>query len=163
MHHLQTSSGIVSGRSHWHQWMSAGSGIIHQEMPKGDDAGKMYGFQLWANSFGIARVRWTLVTDEAADGWTKLNARRIGFPLTKAGYLVPHAYSPDAGGGNEDWHEASDRLIAGQKAAGALDARLAAQFSPPLRNESRSPAPLRGKTRTSAFPNCHRRPQLPRT
>jgi redox-sensitive bicupin YhaK (pirin superfamily) len=31
------------------QWMSAGSGIIHQEMPKGDPAGKMYGFQLWAN------------------------------------------------------------------------------------------------------------------
>jgi quercetin 2,3-dioxygenase len=31
------------------QWMTAGSGIIHQEMPKGDDQGKMYGFQLWAN------------------------------------------------------------------------------------------------------------------
>jgi quercetin 2,3-dioxygenase len=31
------------------QWMTAGSGIIHQEMPKGDDTGKMYGFQLWAN------------------------------------------------------------------------------------------------------------------
>ena len=31
------------------QWMTAGSGIIHQEMPKGDAEGKMYGFQLWAN------------------------------------------------------------------------------------------------------------------
>ena len=31
------------------QWMTAGSGIIHQEMPKGDPEGKMYGFQLWAN------------------------------------------------------------------------------------------------------------------
>jgi len=31
------------------QWMTAGSGIIHQEMPKGDAAGRMYGFQLWAN------------------------------------------------------------------------------------------------------------------
>ena len=31
------------------QWMTAGSGIIHQEMPKGDADGKMYGFQLWAN------------------------------------------------------------------------------------------------------------------
>ncbi len=31
------------------QWMTAGSGIIHQEMPKGDDSGRMYGFQLWAN------------------------------------------------------------------------------------------------------------------
>ena len=31
------------------QWMTAGSGIIHQEMPKGDDQGSMHGFQLWAN------------------------------------------------------------------------------------------------------------------
>ncbi len=31
------------------QWMTAGSGIIHQEMPKGDADGRMHGFQLWAN------------------------------------------------------------------------------------------------------------------
>jgi hypothetical protein len=31
------------------QWMTAGRGIIHQEMPKGDVAGRMHGFQLWAN------------------------------------------------------------------------------------------------------------------
>ena len=31
------------------QWMTAGSGILHQEMPKGDDKGRMHGFQLWAN------------------------------------------------------------------------------------------------------------------
>ncbi len=31
------------------QWMTAGSGIIHQEMPKGDELGYMWGFQLWAN------------------------------------------------------------------------------------------------------------------
>jgi redox-sensitive bicupin YhaK (pirin superfamily) len=31
------------------QWMTAGSGIIHQEMPKGDSNGSMHGFQLWAN------------------------------------------------------------------------------------------------------------------
>jgi redox-sensitive bicupin YhaK (pirin superfamily) len=31
------------------QWMTAGSGIIHQEMPKGDTAGRMHGFQLWGN------------------------------------------------------------------------------------------------------------------
>jgi len=29
--------------------MTAGSGILHQEMPKGDDRGRMHGFQLWAN------------------------------------------------------------------------------------------------------------------
>jgi hypothetical protein len=31
------------------QWMTAGKGIIHQEMPKGDEVGRMHGFQLWAN------------------------------------------------------------------------------------------------------------------
>ncbi len=31
------------------QWMTAGSGVIHQEMPQGDAEGRMYGFQLWAN------------------------------------------------------------------------------------------------------------------
>ncbi len=31
------------------QWMTAGSGILHQEMPEGDSDGHMYGFQLWAN------------------------------------------------------------------------------------------------------------------
>ena len=31
------------------QWMTAGSGIVHQEMPRGDAHGAMYGFQLWTN------------------------------------------------------------------------------------------------------------------
>src|SRR3989440_1859953 len=31
------------------QWMTAGRGILHQEMPKGDQSGRMHGFQLWAN------------------------------------------------------------------------------------------------------------------
>ena len=31
------------------QWMTAGSGILHQEMPKGDALGRMHGFQLWSN------------------------------------------------------------------------------------------------------------------
>jgi quercetin 2,3-dioxygenase len=31
------------------QWMTAGSGIVHQEMPQGDAKGRMFGFQLWAN------------------------------------------------------------------------------------------------------------------
>ena len=31
------------------QWMTAGRGIMHQEMPQGDAAGRMHGFQLWAN------------------------------------------------------------------------------------------------------------------
>ncbi|MFW2366113.1 MAG: pirin family protein [Desulforhopalus sp.] len=41
------NSGTISGGEV--QWMTAGSGIIHQEMPRGDDDGSMYGFQLWLN------------------------------------------------------------------------------------------------------------------
>src|SRR6266851_2868018 len=41
------NSGTLSGGDI--QWMTAGRGIIHQEMPKGDQSGRMHGFQLWAN------------------------------------------------------------------------------------------------------------------
>lgn len=41
------NSGIISAGDI--QWMTAGSGIIHQEMPKGDEKGRVHGFQLWAN------------------------------------------------------------------------------------------------------------------
>jgi hypothetical protein len=41
------NSGVISPGDV--QWMTAGSGIIHQEMPKGDAGGSMHGFQLWAN------------------------------------------------------------------------------------------------------------------
>ncbi|MGI9386475.1 MAG: pirin family protein [Methyloligellaceae bacterium] len=38
------------------QWMTAGSGILHQEMPKGNDVGQMHGFQLWANLPGSLQM-----------------------------------------------------------------------------------------------------------
>lgn len=38
------------------QWMTAGSGILHQEMPKGDPQGRMHGFQLWANLPGSLKM-----------------------------------------------------------------------------------------------------------
>ena len=43
---LGNSGAIAAGDV---QWMTAGSGIVHQEMPKGDEVGRMHGFQLWAN------------------------------------------------------------------------------------------------------------------
>ena len=43
---LGNSGAIAAGDV---QWMTAGSGIVHQEMPKGDEAGRMHSFQLWAN------------------------------------------------------------------------------------------------------------------
>jgi len=41
------NSGLISAGDV--QWMTAGNGIIHQEMPKGDSGGLLWGFQLWAN------------------------------------------------------------------------------------------------------------------
>ena len=35
--------------------MTAGSGILHQEMPEGDSGGRMHGFQLWANLPHLSR------------------------------------------------------------------------------------------------------------
>ena len=39
------------------QWMTAGSGIIHQEMPRGTEQGRMGGFQLWANLPSVQKMR----------------------------------------------------------------------------------------------------------
>jgi redox-sensitive bicupin YhaK (pirin superfamily) len=50
------------------QWMTAGSGIMHQEMPKGDSNGRMHGFQLWANlpsSLKMTAPRYQDVTSDA--------------------------------------------------------------------------------------------------
>ena len=38
------------------QWMTAGSGIMHQEMPQGSETGQMHGFQLWANLPGSLKM-----------------------------------------------------------------------------------------------------------
>ncbi len=95
------------------------------------------GFQLRAGRFAILRVRWTLVLDEADLGWgPPLNPRRIGFPVTTPGYLVPHAFSPDTGNGQRDWQEAAERLRNGQQPGPGggqppLAAALAQQFGLP--------------------------------
>ena len=49
------------------QWMTAGSGILHQEMPQGDSSGRMHGFQLWANlpsSLKMTRPRYQDVASQ---------------------------------------------------------------------------------------------------
>ncbi|PRZ50492.1 pirin family protein [Tritonibacter scottomollicae] len=38
------------------QWMTAGSGILHQEMPSGNTKGQMHGFQLWGNLPGSQKM-----------------------------------------------------------------------------------------------------------
>ena len=46
---MATASAIAALGAGDVQWMTAGRGILHQEMPKGDAAARMHGFQLWAN------------------------------------------------------------------------------------------------------------------
>jgi redox-sensitive bicupin YhaK (pirin superfamily) len=48
------------------QWMTAGSGIMHQEMPQGDAQGRMHGFQLWANLPGSLKMTKPRYQDIAA-------------------------------------------------------------------------------------------------
>jgi len=54
------------------QWMSAGSGIIHQEMPEGDAEGKMWGFQLWANLPAAEKM-----SDPSYQGYTDAQIPRV--------------------------------------------------------------------------------------
>ncbi len=48
------------------QWMTAGSGILHQEMPHGNARGQMHGFQLWANLPGSLKMTAPRYQDVAA-------------------------------------------------------------------------------------------------
>jgi redox-sensitive bicupin YhaK (pirin superfamily) len=48
------------------QWMTAGSGILHQEMPRGDAQGRMHGFQLWANLPSALKMKRPRYQDVAA-------------------------------------------------------------------------------------------------
>ena len=56
VHHTDSlgNSGSLSGGDI--QWMTAGSGIMHQEMPTGNSFGQMHGFQLWANLPGRLKM-----------------------------------------------------------------------------------------------------------
>jgi quercetin 2,3-dioxygenase len=62
------------------QWMTAGSGILHQEMPAGDPGGRMHGFQLWANlpsSLKMTAPRYQDVTSAAIPEVTDDDGTRV--------------------------------------------------------------------------------------
>ena len=72
------------------QWMTAGSGIIHQEMPKGDDHGSMHGFQLWANlpaSDKMMNPRYRGITAEQIPEVIKENGIEIKIIAGKVGEI----------------------------------------------------------------------------
>ena len=50
------------------QWMTAGRGILHQEMPQGDANGRMHGFQLWANLPAALKMTEPRYQDITTDG-----------------------------------------------------------------------------------------------
>ncbi len=62
------------------QWMTAGSGILHQEMPRGDARGRMHGFQLWANlpsSLKMTRPRYQDIPSAAIPEVTDDDGTRV--------------------------------------------------------------------------------------
>jgi redox-sensitive bicupin YhaK (pirin superfamily) len=62
------------------QWMTAGSGILHQEMPQGDTRGRMHGFQLWANlpsSLKMTAPRYQDITAQAIPEVVDDDATRV--------------------------------------------------------------------------------------
>ena len=62
------------------QWMTAGSGIIHQEMPEGDAQGRMHGFQLWANlpsSLKMTKPRYQDIKTEEISEITEDDGTRV--------------------------------------------------------------------------------------
>jgi len=62
------------------QWMTAGRGIMHQEMPKGDPNGRMHGFQLWANlpsQLKMTAPRYQDVTSDAIPEVTDDDGTRV--------------------------------------------------------------------------------------
>jgi redox-sensitive bicupin YhaK (pirin superfamily) len=54
------------------QWMTAGRGIMHQEMPTGDDRGRMHGFQLWSNLPAALKMTTPRYQDIAAKDVTEV-------------------------------------------------------------------------------------------
>jgi redox-sensitive bicupin YhaK (pirin superfamily) len=62
------------------QWMTAGSGIIHQEMPKGNSKGEMLGFQLWANLPASGKMM--------APRYQEIKRRDIPLVTTKDGAII---------------------------------------------------------------------------
>ena len=58
------------------QWMTAGSGILHQEMPKGDAQGRMHGFQLWSNLPSSLKMTPPRYQDVVGEGHSRGHRRR---------------------------------------------------------------------------------------
>jgi quercetin 2,3-dioxygenase len=80
------NSGVISSGDV--QWMTAGSGIIHQEMPKGDAQGSMHGFQLWANLPAAQKMmdpRYRGLTSDQIPETTDRNGTRIKIVVGEVG------------------------------------------------------------------------------
>src|SRR5205823_1457429 len=107
------------------QWMTAGPGILHQEMPQGDERGRMHGFQLWANlprSLKMTDPRYQDILAKdvpevvAADG-TRVRVV-VGDFWGKTGPVEGVAADHRAGGRSR--HPVSARLRTAARGAGGL-------------------------------------------
>ncbi len=123
------------------QWMTAGSGIIHQEMPRGDQRGRMGGFQLWANlpaALKMTEPRYQGFESRQIPVATSNGARiRVvcGTVGDTAGPVRGIAIEPEL---LEVSLEPANRLVASHP-AGAYLLRLSLRGGRPLRRRRRPP------------------------
>src|SRR6266705_759181 len=99
------------------QWMTAGSGILHQEMPKGDERGRMHGFQFWGKRGPVEGVA---ADPRYLDVWIPPRLRKT-IPVESSRHAFAYVFE---GGGS--FRDASapqgvrtDRVSAGGRDAGS--------------------------------------------
>lgn len=101
------------------QWMTAGRGVIHSEMPRQSE-GRMRGFQLWVNLPAAEKMRPASYRDIAADDIPEITleagrVRVVAGPLALAGETVAGPVNPEAGTLSTDPRYLDVRLAPGKK------------------------------------------------
>ena len=123
------------------QWMTAGSGILHQEMPKGDAQGRMHGFQLWANLPASLKMTRPALSGRRGAGHSRGGGRRRD---ARARHLRRLLGKDGTGGGRRGRPALSRRLGAARDSASAWRSRPHG-----TRSRTCSRAPARSATRRS--------------
>src|SRR5438034_185500 len=80
------------------QWMTAGSGILHQEMPQGDARGRMHGFQLWATPAGL-RSSPAIAPSSSSTRVTRSRSKPGTTGFGSSSFPVGRSRSPSRGAG----------------------------------------------------------------
>ena len=150
------------------QWMTAGSGILHQELPKGDERGRMHGFQLWAklpSGEKMTRPRYQDIAGADIPEIVDDDGTRVRVCGRRAGSLVgsrQHAscsWSPSTVAGRRRWplpargrrpHLSRTSLLASVSRSVSVSSRSSSASASTRRAVSLSPALDASSERRSA-------------